>query len=144
VTARSSRPRAVGSSPRRLADAGLAHDRDQLAGAAGEDSPPSPEDQRQLDVATDEGRLVRSLRRIADRDEAKRRYGLALALQRHRLDLFGLDHPVDEVERRLPEQDVVRLGRLLEASRKIDRVAGREPLLGAGQHLAGVHADPAL
>ena len=34
--------------------------------------------------------------------------------------------------------------RLLEPRGDVDRVAGREPLLGAGDDLAGVHADPAL
>jgi hypothetical protein len=49
-----------------------------------------------------------------------------------------------ERERRLADQHLVRRGRLLQPRRDVHRVAGREPLLGAGHDLAGVDTDPPL
>jgi hypothetical protein len=56
----------------------------------------------------------------------------------------NLDHRPDERERLCTDQHLSRLSGLLQTRRNVHRVAGREPLLGAGQHLAGVDADPAL
>ena len=44
----------------------------------------------------------------------------------------------------LADQDLARLRRLLEPRGDVDRVTGREPLLGAGHDLAGRHADASL
>ena len=73
-----------------------------------------------------------------------RRNRLGLAFQLERLDRFGLDRAADELERRLADQDLVGVGGVLQAGGDVDRVAGREPLLGAGDDLAGVHPDPTL
>ena len=44
-----------------------------------------------------------------------------------------------------PEQDLARLGRLLQAGRDVDRLAGRERRLGVvGDDLAGLDPDPHL
>ena len=45
-------------------------------------------------------------------------------------------------ERRAADEHLARRRRLLEPGRDVDRVAGDEPLAGAGDDLAGVHADP--
>ena len=69
---------------------------------------------------------------------------LGLAFQLERLDRFGLDRAADELEGGLADQDLVGIGGVLQAGGHVDRVAGGEPLLGPGDHLAGVHADPPL
>ena len=69
---------------------------------------------------------------------------LGLALQLERLDRLGVDRVADEPERRLPDQDLAGLGRLLEPRRDVDGVAGGEPLLGSGHDLARVDADAGL
>ena len=105
---------------------------------------PRLDDQRQLALAADEARLVRSLRRLADSDEAVRRDRLGLAFQRLVGRAARLEPSGEEVKRRLPDKDLVRLGRLLEPRGDVDCVTGRETLLGAGDHLTRVHADSAL
>ena len=128
----------------RLPDAGGAEHREQVARAlAGDARARRPEQLACRSRPTigaprrRPGRLVRP--RAAGRRRAAR---LALRLERgRRLDLDGVAHqPVG----RLAEQDLARLGRLLEPRGDVDRVAGRQPLLGAGDHLAGVDADPEL
>ena len=49
-----------------------------------------------------------------------------------------------ERERRLADQHLARLGRLLQPRRDVDGVTRRQPLLGARHDLAGVDADPAV
>ena len=78
---------------------------------------------------------------------SKQRVGgdrLALPFQLQQPLLANLHRRRDEPERLRAEQHLPRLRRLLQPRRDIDRVAGRQTLLGAGQHLPGVHADPAL
>ena len=50
--------------------------------------------------------------------------------------------PRSEAERFRAEQDLAGLCRLLEPGGDVDRIAGREPLLGAGDDLTGVDAEP--
>ena len=81
---------------------------------------------------------------LEDRDEQVGGDRLALALQLEQPGLADLDRSRDERERVRTDQHLARLGRLLQPRRDVHRVPGSKPLLGAGQHLARVHADPAL
>ena len=74
--------------------------------------------------------------------ESVNRHGFTLELER--LDGFGLYRLSDERERLGADQHFPRLRGLLQPRRHVDRVAGREPLLGAGEHFAGVDANSAL
>src|SRR5205814_596174 len=101
-------------------------------------------DQCDLALAAHEQARVRPFRRLVHRDEAVCGDRTALSLDLEGVERLGLDRAADELERRLPDQDLVRLGGLLEPCGDVDRVAGGEPLLGAGHDLAGVDADPSL
>ena len=79
----------------------------------------------------------------AHADEPVGGYRLGLALQLERLDLLDLDVVADEPVRQRAEKDLALAGRLLEAGRDVDRVAGDEPLARgrvAGDDLARVDA----
>ena len=128
----------------RLADARVADDRDQLAALLGLHTLPRLPEERELALASDEQRLVPPLRRLAHAQEPVGRDRLGLALQLERLDRLDLDCVAGERERRRSDQHLARLGRLLQPRRDVDRVAGRQPLLGAGHDLARHHADPPL
>ena len=68
---------------------------------------------------------------------------LRLALQLEGLHRLGFDRMADEAIGRLSKQDLVRRRGLLEASRRVDRVTGHEPLPRprvARHDLAGVDA----
>ena len=84
------------------------------------------------------------LRRVANAQEPVGGDRLGLALQLEGLDRLDLGRLADERERRLPDQHLARLRRLLESRRDVDSIAGRQPLLGPGHHLAGHDADPSL
>ena len=133
----------LGDEPR-LADACLADDRQQLTALLGSSARPGGADRFDFALAADEAALVRALGRIEHRDEAVRGDGLDFAFELERLDRLGLDRAADELERRLADQDLARVGRALEPGGDVDRVSGGEPLLGAGDDLARVHADPSL
>ena len=126
----------------RLADAGIADDRDQLAALLGPHALPRLPEQRELALTPDEPRLVPPLRRVAHAQQPVGGNRLGLALQLERLDRLDVDRVANERERRLPDQHLARLRRLLQPRRDVDRVAGREPLLRPGHHLAGLDADP--
>ena len=127
----------------RLADPRVADDGDELA-LPGHGALPRLADEPQLAVAADEARLVRSLRCLVHRHEPVCRNRLGLAFQLERLDRFDLDRAAYELEGRLADQDLVGVGGVLQAGGDIDRVPGRQPLLGTRDHLARVHADPSL
>ena len=61
--------------------------------------------------------------------EPERRHRLRLPLQRQRLDRLDHDRLAHERQRRLADQHLARLGRLLEPRRDVDGVPGRQPLL---------------
>jgi hypothetical protein len=61
-------------------------------------------------LAPDERRLVPALRRLEHPREPVRRDRLRLSLQLERLDGLDLDRLADELERRLAEQHLARLG----------------------------------
>jgi len=64
---------------------------------------------------------------------------LALALQLERLQRFGNHRLTHQCPRLRADHDLSRGGRLLQPRRQIHRISGRQPLLGAGHHLPGVH-----
>ena len=105
--------------------------------------PRLPED-RELALAPDEPRTVPPLRRLANTQEPEGGNRLGLALQLEGLDRLDLGRVSDERERRLSDQHLARLRRLLQPRRDVDRIAGRQPLLGPRHHLAGHDADPSL
>ena len=128
----------------RLADAGIADDRHQLAALLGLHTPPGFSDDRKLALASDERRLVSSLRRVAHAQEPVGGNRLGLALQLERVDGLDLDRVVDERECRLAEQHLARLCGLLQPGGHVNRVAGGQSLLRARHHLTGHDADPTL
>ena len=75
----------------RLADAGIADDRHQLAAPLGLHALPRLPDERELALASDERRPMPSLRRLAHAQEPVGGNGLGLALQHERLDRLDLD-----------------------------------------------------
>ena len=102
----------------------------------------------ELAVAADERRVRPTLeggRAVDHLEEAPREDAVLLSAHDERLDRLDRDHVAHEPEGRLADEDLSRLGRLLEARGDVDRVAGDERLavLGvAGDDLAGVHPRP--
>ena len=89
-------------------------------------------------------RLVAATGRLLHGHQAVGPERLRLALRRDRLDRLGLDRFLHEPVGLLADEHLARRGGLLEARGHVDRVAGREPLLGAGDDLAGVDAHAQL
>ena len=95
--------------------------------------------------STDERLVEAALATSAEtRYEPPGGHGSPLPLSVERLDGLDLHSVLHQTERRLAEQDLARLRRLLEPRGDVDGVPCREPLRGAGHHLAGVDADPPL
>ena len=70
-------------------------------------------------------------------------YGSCLPLQLQRLHGLRDDRIPYQIIRGFPDEDLARLCGLLQASRDVDRVAGRDRLVaGTGDDRAGVHTDP--
>ena len=129
----------------RLADTRGAEDGEELAGAVAGNSVEGVLQLLALTLAADHRHAVPAGRRLGlhgDEPVGSQRLGLALRGQRRRG--LGLDALAHEPVGLLAEQHLAGLGRLLQARRDVDRVAGREPLLGAGDDLAGVHAHAQL
>ena len=127
----------------RLAHSCVADHRHQLAPRLRLRALPRLHDLRELRARARRTASVAALRRVQHRDEPVGRHRLRLPLQRQWLDRLRDRGLVHERVRRLADQHLARLGRLLEPRRHVHRVAGREPLRRARHHLAGVHADPA-
>ena len=98
----------------------------------------------ELAIASHEGRVVRTIRGRADVQQPVRVHGLRLALEDQRLHRLDLDRVPNEPERWLADQYLAERRCLLQPCRDVDRVAGREALLGPGHHFAGHDADPSL
>ena len=80
----------------------------------------------------------------ANGDQPERGDGLGLALERQRRDRLDLDLVARKAVGQRPDDDLATTRRLLEPSRRVDRVAGDQPLPGAGvtgDDLAGVDPD---
>ena len=100
--------------------------------------------QRELPLAADEPRLVAALGRLEHPQQPVRANGVGLPLQLERRDGLDLDGLAHELERRLAEQHLARLCRLLEPCGDVDGVARRQALLGAGDDGARVQPDARL
>ena len=125
----------------RLPEAGFADDRHQFTALVGECTLPGAVDQADLALAAHKRAFVRPLRHLTHRDEAVRGDRLALPLELEGADRLALDGAADELERPLADQNLIRFGRLLQPCGHVHRVAGSEPLLGAGDDLTGIDAD---
>ena len=80
----------------------------------------------------------------ANGDQPERGDRLGLALERQRRDRLDIDPVARKAVGQRPDDDLATTSRLLEPSRRVDRVAGDQPLPGAGvagDDLAGVHPD---
>ena len=95
-------------------------------------------------LSSDEPCLVAALGRLEHSQQPVGGNGAGLSLQLERRDGLDLDGVTDEVERRLAEQHLARLRRLLEPRGDVHRVARRQPLLGAGHDGARVQPDARL
>jgi hypothetical protein len=95
---------------------------------------PLPADHRCL-------KTPRRARLGADGDERIRRDWLRLPLQVKQPRIVHFDSVPRQPTRRLPDQDLPRLGRLFQPGCDVHRVARGEPLLGAGDDLPGRDAD---
>ena len=145
--------RALAAGPRdhllrqpRLADAGIADDRDHPDGTRFADLAERLVDRRQFFVAADDRRVVASHVALepARRDEPERGDPLALSLELERLHRLHLNRIPHQVICGLAEIDLVFRGCLLQACGDVDSVACRELLVGRGvvvrDDLAGVDA----
>ena len=104
-------------------------------------------DTSKLFPAPDEGRVEPPFEGGSALDHPQETVGhkrLRLAPEPERLDRLDLNRIAGEADRLLADQDLARLRGLLEPGGDVDGVAGGEPLLGAGDDLAGVHADAEL
>ena len=133
----------LGSQPR-LADPGVADDRDEPGALVRARFRPGLSQSLQLACPADEPGFVPPLGRVADADEPKGRHGVCLPFQLERLDRLGLDRGAHEREGVGAEEDLARLGGLLQAGGDVDRVAGGQAFLGSGHDLARIHADARL
>ena len=116
----------------RFADARTSDDRDQAAVPLGLRSLQHPFELGQGIPAADE-RSVETRGRIGSLAEGKQAVGtdrVALALQLEGCQPLGVDRIAHEPVRRLGEEDLARLRVLLEAGRRVGRVAGNEVAIG--------------
>jgi hypothetical protein len=98
-------------------------------------------------LSTDEGRGDRPSERrhvVEQIEHAEGLHRLALALQLERLGRLRADLIADQPLRGRADQDLVRVGGLLQPRGDVYRVPGDQRLARAGDHLAGVHADADL
>jgi hypothetical protein len=136
---------------RGLADAGVAHQRDDVRLALLDGVVVDRLQQRHLRVAADEG-----ARAAAEAARPHQRQRPHEHVRRHRLRLAPggqldrgreLEGAADRLRRAGADEDRARLGRLLEPRRDVDGVTGNEGAALAGppgHDLAGVDADPEL
>jgi hypothetical protein len=134
---------------RRLPDSGLAHDRDELGRLLLDRATVCTLQRFELLLAADEGvaqpaHAARPHQRERA-DEPATDDSVGLSLRRERQRLVELERTAHRRSRALADEDLARLGGLLESRRDVDRVAGDEgaALARLSHHdVAGVHADP--
>src|SRR5205814_4075288 len=127
----------------RLADAGGAEDREEVARVLRADAFPRVVERAPLAPAAND-RDVGAARDLTSRGD--QRVGgdrLRFPFELEPPLLTELDRVADESDRLDADQDLVRLGRLLQPRRHVDCIAGRQALLGTGDDPAGVDADAA-
>ena len=130
----------------RLADAGVADQRDEARRSGLRHLAQRLVDRLQLLLAADDRRVEppRVAFASARRNEPVRRNALLLALQLERLDRLDLHRVAHQAIGRVADVDLVRRRRLLEPRRDVDGVAGGELLVRGGvvvgDDLAGVDA----
>ena len=126
----------------RLADAELAEDGDELHRAIPHRPLKGVLQERQLRLAADERRRGEP-RRIVHPHGAPRPERLVPALDLERPGALDLDRACREPSRALAEQDLARLGRLLQAHGEVHGLARGKGRLGVlDDDLAGFDADP--
>jgi hypothetical protein len=128
----------------RLAHARVADDCDELAALLRPRPLPRLADQQKFALAADEAGLVAPLGRLQHSQQPVGRHWLCLAFQVERLDRFGLHCLANELECRLAEQHLARLGRLLESCGHVHRVPRRQALFRSGDDDAGGQPDAGL
>ena len=134
----------------RLAHPRVADDGHQATRRAGRGLIECLPDHRELARSPDERRVESSRqdrRSCLDDHESIGRQGLLLSLDGERLQPFRDHGRSDQTIGGLAEQDLARLGRLLQPSGDVHRIAGDERLSRRGvgrDDLAGVHADAGL
>ena len=130
----------------RLADAGLAHNADDVRVSLA-DARPEKLEQRQLLTATDE-RPQFATASLVPPGEAKRLHRLRLALDLERSDRLGLEPVANAPPGRSGHEDLARLGDLLQARGDVDGVAHDAGLRAVsdrtGDDQAAVDADAQL
>jgi hypothetical protein len=125
-----------------LASSSAADDRDESARIGVERLGERVAQDLQLPPAPDHRRRGEPARLLgADLAELPGGHRLALALQIEVGDSLRFDGVADALDGRLSEEHLAGQGGLLEPCRDVDRVAGREALVGAGHDLAGVDSD---
>ena len=87
---------------------------------------------------------MRALGGLKDLEEGDEPNKPPLALQLEHSLLSDLDRAANEGERGDADQHLPRVRCLLQPRCHVHGVAGRQPLLGADQHLASVDPDPTL
>ena len=130
----------------RLADAGIAHDRQQLGPPLCRDPEEGRRQPAHLGLASHErcGRALAGRRSGPDTDEPIGLDRFGLALERERRDRLDLDLVAGEPVRQFAQNDLARTGRLFQPRCRVDGIAGHEPLAGggvAGDHFPGVDPD---
>ena len=131
----------------RLADACRPEDGEEVTRGLGGGPLEGLVQQRQLTAAADHRCVLPPLESryiLPNGHESKSVDRLALALRGERFHLLDVDRVSRQPQCLLPDQDLSRRGRLLQPSSDVDCVARGQPLLGAGDDLAGVDADPHL
>ena len=102
----------------------------------------APHKELQLTRASDEGPVVRTVGRLPDREEAKRRHRLGLPFQGERRELLGLGRRADQRARRRADEHLARVSRLFQPGRDVHGIPGDQRADLARQDLARVHPDP--
>ena len=127
----------------RLADAGVAEDREQTAAAVAHGA--LERARRATPARRARPTIGVALRRPCPRLRLRRRYAVSgddLPFTSSGGSRLGVDRVTDECVRVRADQHLAGGCRLLEARRDVDRVAGRERVGAARDNLAGVHPDP--